>query len=237
MMKRGTEHRASSRSDQERRRRAPAAADLLSQQIDASLARRVVIEDVSPAVDAGRFPIKRTIGEVVEVTAAVFADGHDELTVRLRDRAITRIPNPESRIPNPESRIPSDLPPWRETRMASLGPGIDRWRGRFVVDAIGWHEYQVIGWVDRFRSWRRALRIKADAGADVAGELLEGSMLIRDAAERAADARDRRDEVESLRGPGESPNQGDPEWLLMQADLLSESSPVGERVEIALGEE
>ncbi len=54
--------------------------------------RRVVIENVEPQVDCGRFPIKRTIGDRVLVSADIFADGHDVLTrrfappARLRDR-------------------------------------------------------------------------------------------------------------------------------------------------------
>ena len=39
--------------------------------------KRVVIENVRPEVDCGRFPIKRTVGERVEVTADIFADGHE----------------------------------------------------------------------------------------------------------------------------------------------------------------
>ena len=41
--------------------------------------RRVVIEAVSPAVDGGRFPIKRIDGDRVTVEADIFADGHDAL--------------------------------------------------------------------------------------------------------------------------------------------------------------
>ena len=41
--------------------------------------RRVVIEGIQPAIDAGRFPVKRTIGEQVVVEADIFADGHDLL--------------------------------------------------------------------------------------------------------------------------------------------------------------
>lgn len=37
--------------------------------------RRVVIEGVEPQVDGGRFPIKRTIGEKVQVRADIYADG------------------------------------------------------------------------------------------------------------------------------------------------------------------
>ncbi len=38
---------------------------------------RVVIEDVAPAVDGGRFAVKRVVGDEVVVEADCFADGHD----------------------------------------------------------------------------------------------------------------------------------------------------------------
>jgi starch synthase (maltosyl-transferring) len=51
-----------------------------------ALARRVIIERVHPSVDGGRFPIKRTAGETVDVAASIFADGHDVLAAVLRYR-------------------------------------------------------------------------------------------------------------------------------------------------------
>ncbi|MGH8512560.1 MAG: maltotransferase domain-containing protein, partial [Gammaproteobacteria bacterium] len=47
---------------------------------------RVVIERVAPEIDAGRFPIKRTVGEIVCVEADVFADGHDSVACVLQYR-------------------------------------------------------------------------------------------------------------------------------------------------------
>ena len=47
------------------------------------LLRRVVIEAVHPEIDCGRFPIKRTVGEEVVVTADVHADGHDVVVAAL----------------------------------------------------------------------------------------------------------------------------------------------------------
>ena len=38
---------------------------------------RVVIEGVAPAVDGGRFAVKRIVGDEVVVEADCFADGHD----------------------------------------------------------------------------------------------------------------------------------------------------------------
>src|SRR5439155_16586858 len=119
---------------------------------------RVIIEQVRPAVDAGRFPIKRTIGESVTVVAGVFADGHDVVVALLRDR-----PHLEG-AEGAEDAAGS----WRETPMTLVGPGTDEWTAMFAVDTIGWHEYSIAAWVDRFRTWRRDLEIKAAAGQDVA---------------------------------------------------------------------
>ncbi|HEY3533692.1 MAG TPA: maltotransferase domain-containing protein, partial [Casimicrobiaceae bacterium] len=48
--------------------------------------RRAVIEGIAPQVDGGRFPIKRIVGDRIEVEADCFADGHDVLACRLRHR-------------------------------------------------------------------------------------------------------------------------------------------------------
>src|SRR5579863_4415127 len=83
---------------------------------------RVVIEGVQPAIDHGRFPVKRTAGEDVSVIADVLADGHDVLAVVLRYR-----------------RREADA--WNEVGMSDLGN--DRWSGRFTVMVQGHYEYAV----------------------------------------------------------------------------------------------
>ena len=123
--------------------------------------RRVVIEGVAPEIDGGRFPIKRTVGERVEVEADIFADGHDVLAAALLSR-----------------RAGQDR--WCEAPMTPLGN--DRWTASFRVDALVDYEYTIEGWVDRFESWRQALSKKFGAGQDVASELLEGAAMIRGAA-------------------------------------------------------
>ncbi len=50
--------------------------------------RRVVTEGVRPAVDGGRFAIRRTPGGVVVVGPGAFADGHDRLVGRVRCRRV-----------------------------------------------------------------------------------------------------------------------------------------------------
>ena len=179
---------------------APQASEILE-----SLTRRVVIEHIAPEIDAGRFPIKRTTGETVDVTADIFADGHDVVAAVLRDRPAT-----------------TATQPWNETPMTIVAPGTDRWTARFDVNEIGWHEYQIVGWVDRFLTWRRDLALKVGNGQDVSVELLEGSLIVREAAARAEQI-----------GTG----RADAHWLLGQCDALSDSTPAAVRVAAALNDE
>ena len=44
---------------------------------------RVVIENIRPSVDGGRFPVKRVVGESLVVEADCFADGHDVIVCEL----------------------------------------------------------------------------------------------------------------------------------------------------------
>jgi starch synthase (maltosyl-transferring) len=186
------------------------------------LVRRVIVERIQPEIDGGRFPIKRTPGEAVEVSATIFADGHDVIVAMLRDRhergfaprASGFEPQRSERIPTPESRIPSA---WRETPMTLDAPGTDRWSAQFVVETVGWHDYQIVGWIDRFLTSRRDLQIKAAAGQDVSLELLELSLLVRHASERASSEH--------------------AAWLLDQASILDASSPPADRVAAALHEQ
>ena len=108
-----------------------------------ALSRRVVIERVRPQVDGGRFPVKRTPGEVLEVSADIFADGHDVLSAVLRVRA--------------------EGGQWRESPMTLVTPGLDRWHGEFPVEGLGRLEYDIVAWADAFESWRHDLPIRVKA--------------------------------------------------------------------------
>ncbi|MGK2944516.1 MAG: alpha-1,4-glucan--maltose-1-phosphate maltosyltransferase [Desulfuromonadales bacterium] len=132
--------------------------------IDPEIAHRVWIENVQPAVDAGRFPIKRCVGEDVRVTADIFADGHDLLAAVLRYR-------------------PVSAAAWQETHMK---PQVnDIWEGHFCVERLDPYEYTIVAWVDHFASWQDEVLKKHQAGQDIQSELLEGAALIEAAAERA----------------------------------------------------
>lgn len=139
---------------------------------------RVVIERVQPEIDDGRFPIKRCIGDIVTVSADIFADGHDLLAgvLKYRPAELGSDPGPLGSDPG----VGSDPNGWREVPLAMLGN--DRWGASFTVTALGTYEYTLDAWIDRFGTWLKALSAKAYAGQDVASELLEGAELVHAAA-------------------------------------------------------
>jgi starch synthase (maltosyl-transferring) len=126
--------------------------------------RRAVIENVRPEVDAGRFPIKRVVGESVAVEADVFADGHDAVRCVLRHRH-------------------EQQAAWRETEMQALVN--DAFRAEFAVVELGRYRYTVMAWVDRFLSWRREFARRVDS-TDIVAAALIGAALIDEVAARAA---------------------------------------------------
>jgi starch synthase (maltosyl-transferring) len=131
--------------------------------------QRIVIQYPAPAVDGGRFPAKRCLGDRVEVQADVFRDGHELL------RAVVRYRRSGGRR-------------WHETEMhridAHLG-GV-RWAGSFEVTHLGSYQFTVQAWTDGFGTWREELSRKLAAGQhDLLGEISEGILLLEGAVARA----------------------------------------------------
>jgi len=121
---------------------------------------RIQIQEVTPQVDCGRYAIKRTVDERVEVTARIFRDGHETLGAAVRHRG-------------PGSTR------WNETPLEPVGN--DFWTGSFTVDRPGPWSFRIEAWVDRVASFQEELRRKVAAGQkDVSGELSEGRVLLGD---------------------------------------------------------
>jgi starch synthase (maltosyl-transferring) len=141
----------------------------------------VVIEHMNPEIDAGRFPIKRVVGERVVVEADAFAEGHDELACVV----LYREPGETA---------------WHEVPMRPLVN--DRWRGEFRVSRLGLYRYSIESWVDHFHTWVRDLVRRLDAGQDVTVDLQIGAELVVAAAGRAqgVDGRALREAARALTG-------------------------------------
>ncbi len=139
-------------------------------------ASRFFIEDLYPAVDAGRWPVKRIVDERVDVWVDIVRDGHDVLAAALlwcRDGE-------------------SD---WRREPMRLHDN--DRWVGTFTPTEVGRYHYAVEAWTDAFATWRRDFMLKRDAGQDMALEADEGRALL--AAVRAGPRAARRVLEEAVR--------------------------------------
>jgi starch synthase (maltosyl-transferring) len=154
---------------------------------------RVVIEEVEPQVNGGRYPARRILGDKVVVTAAIFADGHDHLGARLLYRHKS------------ERR-------WRSAPMTAIGN--DVWSASFTATKLGSWQFAVEGWVDHFDTWCSDLkkRLAAQPGPDalpsattisqdIPMALRIGAVLLEQAAKRAtsADAKQFTEVVASLR--------------------------------------
>ena len=127
--------------------------------------RRVIIEALSPEVDAGRYPGKRIVGDKVVVECDLIADGHDTVA----GRALFR---------------PTGFGAWQVAPLAPLGN--DRWRAAFVATQIGVWEVAFEAWIDSFTTWRKDTAKKQAVGQDIAVELLMGADLLEEGAARAS---------------------------------------------------
>ncbi len=141
--------------------------------------KRVIIEEVQPEVDAGRYPVKRILGDLVTVTAAAFCDGHDHVAGRLLYRC-------------------AGERGWRPSPLLPMGN--DLWCATFSVDKLGSWTYTIEAWVDHFDTWcddlsKRLLSIsdaehlRTDATSqDIPLALRTGALLLEQIAKRAKGA-------------------------------------------------
>src|SRR6266849_7570252 len=130
----------------------------------------VVIENLQPLVEGGRYPIKRIVGEDLAVEADIFKDGHDVVAAVLKWRVLGKRE-------------------WRETPMIFVDN--DRWRGVCTLYDEAVQEYTVEAWTDAFRSWQSEFEKKFEGGiSDLRSEALEGAAIVGAAAGRARDRAD-----------------------------------------------
>jgi starch synthase (maltosyl-transferring) len=131
--------------------------------------RRIRIAKPAPVLDAGRYAVKRCVGDVVDVSADIFRDGHEKL------RAVIKYKAPGGRR-------------WLEAPLHTVDAhhnGV-RWAGEFEVTTAGSWQWTIEAWTDRWATWHDELRRKvaADLDEDLSGEISEGAVLLEKALER-----------------------------------------------------
>lgn len=118
---------------------------------------RATISIVKPAIDCGKYFIKRVVGEKVEVYAGIFTDGHDVVEAEVLYR--------HQKDKN-----------WSGSRLRQSYN--DDWYGSFIVEKQEFYEYKVRAWVDYALNWQQGLIKKALDGQHVQVELHDGLPLL-----------------------------------------------------------
>ena len=119
--------------------------------------QRVIIEHVSPQLEAGRFAVKAFVGDVIKVEADIFLDGHDLLSANLlykfsKDKNWTTVP-----------------------MKFTLN---DHYEAHFTVSENGFYTYTIEAWVNHSTSWEHEMEMKIKDGQHVNVELLVGANIL-----------------------------------------------------------
>jgi len=126
----------------------------------------VVISNVSPLVEGGKYPTKRVIGEPLRVEADIFKEGHDEVVTMLVWRS-------------------AGSSGWHEIPMQHLGN--DRWTASLTFNERGCYEIAITAWADDFLTWLHDFERRLHGGqTDLSTEIEEGRVILNYAAIRAA---------------------------------------------------
>lgn len=119
---------------------------------------RVIIENVSPVIENGRYFIKRIQNERVDVSADIFADSHDVVRASLLWRQ-------------------EGKKKWNEVFITPVGN--DRWEASFQPVEIGFYQYKVEAWIDHLQTWLQGFRKKHADGQHMDVELQIGAKLLQ----------------------------------------------------------
>jgi len=125
---------------------------------------RVIIDTVTPQLDGGKYPIKRTIGEKVTVTADIITDGHDDVKAVILYKKVT-----------------DDT--WLEAPMQIIS--VDKWSGTFRILEQAPYMYTIKGWVNHFSTWQKNIQKKFEDGQNVTVELEVGARMVEKVALKA----------------------------------------------------
>jgi starch synthase (maltosyl-transferring) len=144
--------------------------------------KRIVIEEIQPTVDNGRHPAKRILGDTVEVTAAIFGDGHDHVAARLLYHRASQ----------------------RKIHTAPFTPLTnDLWSATFPVDTIGLWRFTIEAWIDHFDTWvhdlAKRLEAQRDSAQDIPLALHIGANHLDAAASRAKGAVSAKQDAKKLK--------------------------------------
>jgi starch synthase (maltosyl-transferring) len=118
---------------------------------------RAVIEKLYPQLENG-YNIKRALGELVQVKANVFADGHDFVNAQVKYKTKSQ-------------------KNWSYASMKATQN--DEWVGEFKIETNSAYLFTVIGFIDKAYDWLLGIRKKKAAMVEIGVELMIGVQLLK----------------------------------------------------------
>ncbi len=115
---------------------------------------RVLLSEISPLIDHGRYPVKRLVQEPLVVKACLVADGHDVIQGALAYRL-------------------KGQKKWNYTPLKAIGN--DRYQAQFTPKKAGAYEYKIEAWMDYALTWHHGLVKKQEDGQNVEVQLQDGA--------------------------------------------------------------
>src|SRR4051812_6011759 len=97
---------------------------------------RVIITNMCPLVNGGKYPSKAIVQQPVLFEADIFTEGHDEL------KAVLLIKHASQKK-------------WKELPMVFMHN--DHWQVSYVPDKPGVYKFYIEAWVNRFDTWKDSL--------------------------------------------------------------------------------
>ncbi len=135
---------------------------------------RIPVAGLSPVVEAGSYPAKAAVGELIPIRAKVFREGHDAV-------------NASVVLTAPDGTV-------QRVAMVAIEPrGLDPWEAWVRLDKPGRWQFRVEGWSDPWATWLHNAEAKLPAGIDVELVCLEGRHVLEQAAAHADAAGDQLD--------------------------------------------
>lgn len=170
---------------------------------------RFPVTDVQPTVQSGRRPAKAVVGELIDIEATCYREGHDSLGVHVI-------------ITDPDGATVARIP------MRPTQPGLNRWACQWRPDRVGDWTFTLEAFHDPLDTWKHRAEVKIPAGVDVMLELAEGAALLRRAADHLGD------EPDSTLHLGESAAYASALLRESAAALMDDRRPAGARLAVAL---
>jgi starch synthase (maltosyl-transferring) len=125
---------------------------------------RTIITNVKPALEGGKFLIKRVPGEEVNVSADIYCDGDDSIRASILYKK-------------------SDEKKWSEAPLQHVDG--ESWEGVFKVASEGIYHYKIEAWIDHLASWYNNFKRKFGIGQHLGNELTLGVHWLKKAAAQA----------------------------------------------------